>query len=92
VSGKTAPVSRAAKVSRATFHLHFRSKAEIVVELMRDVEPELADALAHTLKGSASTCSPSRPPPPGGAGRRRHDDDLRVARRRGLHAPGPEGL
>ncbi|MER5992313.1 MULTISPECIES: TetR/AcrR family transcriptional regulator [Streptomyces] len=34
-------VARAAHVSRATFYLHFRSKAEIVVELMRAVEPEV---------------------------------------------------
>ncbi|MGX4689000.1 TetR/AcrR family transcriptional regulator [Streptomyces sp. JNUCC 63] len=34
-------VARAAHVSRATFYLHFRSKAEIVVELMRDIEPEV---------------------------------------------------
>lgn len=34
-------IARAAHVSRATFYLHFRSKAEIVVELMRGIEPEL---------------------------------------------------
>lgn len=34
-------IARAARVSRATFYLHFRSKAEIVLELMHDLEPEL---------------------------------------------------
>ncbi|WP_198653157.1 TetR/AcrR family transcriptional regulator [Actinocorallia populi] len=40
-------IARAAKVSRATFYLHFRSKAEIVVELMRGVEPEIVGAYAR---------------------------------------------
>ena len=44
-TGTTADaIARAAGVSRATFYLHFRSKAEIVVELMQDIEPEVAAA------------------------------------------------
>ncbi|MGL3148965.1 TetR/AcrR family transcriptional regulator [Microbacterium sp. A82] len=34
-------IARAANVSRATFYLHFRSKAEIIIEQMRSVEPEI---------------------------------------------------
>ncbi|WP_328459269.1 TetR/AcrR family transcriptional regulator [Actinoplanes sp. NBC_00393] len=34
-------IAKEAGVSRATFYLHFRSKAEIVVELMRNVEPDI---------------------------------------------------
>ncbi len=37
-------IARAAGVSRATFYLHFRSKAEVVVEIMRGLEPEVAAA------------------------------------------------
>ncbi|WP_258382776.1 TetR/AcrR family transcriptional regulator [Streptomyces sp. NTH33] len=37
-------IARAAKVSRATFYLHFHSKGEIVVEIMRGVEPEVLAA------------------------------------------------
>lgn len=37
-------VARAAGISRATFYLHFRSKADVVVELMRAREPEIASA------------------------------------------------
>lgn len=37
-------IARAAGVSRASFYLHFRGKAEIVVELMRGIEPEVLGA------------------------------------------------
>lgn len=37
-------LARAAGISRATFYLHFRSKAEVVIELMRAREPEITDA------------------------------------------------
>lgn len=34
-------IAKAANVSRATFYLYFRSKAEIIIEQMRSVEPEI---------------------------------------------------
>lgn len=37
-------IARGAGVSRATFYLHFRNKAEIVVELMHGIEPEVTAA------------------------------------------------
>ncbi|MER5634582.1 TetR/AcrR family transcriptional regulator [Streptomyces nitrosporeus] len=37
-------IARAAGVTRATFYLHFRSKAEVVVELMRRIELEIMDS------------------------------------------------
>ncbi|WP_164737383.1 TetR/AcrR family transcriptional regulator [Georgenia sp. SYP-B2076] len=37
-------IARAAGVSRATFYLHFRSKAEVVIELMKTLEPEVSGA------------------------------------------------
>lgn len=37
-------IARAAGVSRATFYLHFHSKSEIVVELMRSLESEIVGA------------------------------------------------
>ncbi|MGW1027889.1 TetR/AcrR family transcriptional regulator [Streptomyces sp. NPDC002577] len=40
-------IARAADVSRATFYLHFRSKGEIVVEIMRGVEPDVVAAYEH---------------------------------------------
>ncbi|WP_207205420.1 TetR/AcrR family transcriptional regulator [Microbacterium protaetiae] len=37
----TDAIAKAAGVSRATFYLHFRSKAEIVLEQMRKAEPDI---------------------------------------------------
>lgn len=37
-------IARHAGISRATFYLHFRSKAEVVVELMLEREPDIASA------------------------------------------------
>lgn len=34
-------IARAAGVSRATFYLHFRSKAELVIDLMAELEPRI---------------------------------------------------
>jgi AcrR family transcriptional regulator len=38
---KAEEIARAANVSRATFYLHFRTKAELVLELMHDIEPDV---------------------------------------------------
>ncbi|MFD6952340.1 hypothetical protein A6A08_09355 [Nocardiopsis sp. TSRI0078] len=40
-------IAREAGVSRATFYLHFRSKADLVTEIMRAVEPEITEAYRH---------------------------------------------
>ncbi|MFH5823195.1 TetR/AcrR family transcriptional regulator [Georgenia sp. AZ-5] len=37
-------IAKTAGVSRATFYLHFRSKAEVVREIMREIEPEVVGA------------------------------------------------
>ncbi|NYH51047.1 MULTISPECIES: TetR/AcrR family transcriptional regulator [Nocardiopsis] len=37
-------IAREAGVSRATFYLHFRSKADLVTEVMRAIEPQITGA------------------------------------------------